>query len=260
MIAAAVGFHCPDCVRAAQKQTRQWRTSSPIRVTQTLAAINAVIWLVVSLYTGSLSLWGGGITEVHLEFALHARFIEDGEWWRLFTSAFLHYGLVHMAMNVFILVLLGRMLEPAIGGPRMLLLYGVSLCGGGLGALLVEPNGLTAGASGAVFGLAAAVVVAERAAGVRWQDSGILIFLVINVVLSFLWPRISIGGHLGGMFAGALAALILWSAPRWYGYVDLARRVPPLRPLPEILVSGIGAVCIYLALEWAAGRWRDPIF
>lgn len=260
MVTASVGFHCPECVREANRNTRQWTTAPPIRVTQALAAINAIIWVAVSLYTGSLSLWGGGVTEVHVDFALHGAFVsEDGEWWRIVTSAFLHYGLIHMAMNVFILVLLGRMLEPVIGGARMLLLYAVSLTGGALGALLVEPNAFTAGASGAVFGLAGAVVIAERASGRRWQDSGILMFLVINIVLSLLWPRVSIGGHLGGMIAGAIAAMILWSAPNWTGFINLAQRIKPLRPLPELLIAGLGVLCVYLALEVAAPRWYDPI-
>ena len=259
MIQAPVGFQCPDCVQEARKQTRQWSTASPIRVTQGLAGVNAVIWVIVSLLTGSLAFWGGGVTEIHVDFALHGAYVNDGEWWRLFTSAFLHYGLLHMGMNVLILVILGRMLEPAIGWWRMLLLYGVSLTGGALGAMLVEPNAFTAGASGAVFGLAGAVVIAERASGRRWQDSGILIFLVINIVFSLLVPRISIGGHLGGMIVGALAAGILWSFPNWSGFINTARNVKILRPLPELVVLGLGVVCVYLALEWAAPRWYDPI-
>ena len=260
MIEAPVGFQCPECVAEGRKRTREWSTSSPIRVTQTLAAANALIWVFVALYSGSLSFWGGRATELHYDFALHGAYVNDGEWWRLVTSAFLHYGLLHMAMNVLILVLLGRMLEPAIGWWRMLLLYGVSLTGGALGALLVEPNGLTAGASGAVFGLAGAVVVAERASGIRWRDSGILAFLVINVAISFLWPGISIGGHLGGMIVGALAALILWSFSSWTEFTGTATRIKLLRPLPELLVFGLGVLCVFLAIEVAAPRWYNPLF
>ena len=260
MVQAPVGFQCPECVQEGRRRTREWSTSSPIRVSQGLAAINALVWIFVALLTGSLSLWGGGVTDIHADFALHGAFVhQDGEWWRLFTSAFLHYGLIHMAMNILILVFLGRMLEPAIGWWRMLLLYSVSLTGGALGALLVEPNAFTAGASGAVFGLAGAVVIAERASGRRWQDSGILFFLIINIVFSLLLPRISIGGHLGGMIVGAIAAAILWSFPNWTGFIKTATTVKILRPLPELLVLGLGALCIFLALEWAAPRWFNPI-
>ncbi len=261
MTTAAVGFQCPECVAEGRKQTRQWSTASPYRVTQALAGLNALIWLVVVFSTGSLSLWGGGVTEVHVDFALHGGFVHvEGEWWRLFTSAFLHYGLLHMGFNVFILVLLGRMLEPAMGWWRMLLLYGVSLTGGALGALVVEPGAFTAGASGAVFGLAGAVVIAERSSGVRWQESGILMFLVINIVFSLLVPRVSIGGHLGGMIVGAAAAGILWSFPKWTGFIRASTSFKPLRPLPELLVFGLGVACVVLALSWAAPNWRNPIF
>ena len=261
MVQAPVGFQCPECVAEGRKRTREWKTTSPIRVTQALMIANALIWIAVSLYTGSLSLWGGGVTEIHADFALHGAYIhERGEWWRLVTSAFLHYGLFHMAMNVFILVLLGRMLEPAIGGWRMLLLYSVSLTGGALGALVVEPNAFTAGASGAVFGMAGAVVIAERASGIRFRDSGILAFLVINVAISFLWPGVSIGGHLGGMIVGAIAAIILWTFPKWTGFIKLASQVKVLRPLPELIVLGLGVLCVFLALSWAAPNWRTPIF
>ena len=260
MVTAPVGFQCPECVAEARKRTREWKTTSPIRVTQALMVANALIWIFVSLYSGSLSLWGGGVTSIHRDFALHGAFVADGEWWRLVTSAFLHYGLIHMAMNMFILVLLGRMLEPAIGGWRMLLLYGVSLTGGALGALMVEPNAFTAGASGAVFGMAGAVVIAERASGIRFRDSGILAFLVINVAISFLWPGVSIGGHLGGMIVGAVAALILWTFPKWNAFINAASHVKLIRPLPELIVFGMGALCVFLALSWAAPNWRTPIF
>ena len=260
MVQAPVGFQCPECVQEGRKRTREWSTASPIRVSQGLAAANALVWILVALLTGSLSLWGGGGTEIHADFALHGAYVhEDGEWWRLVTSAFLHYGLIHMGMNILILIFLGRMLEPAIGWWRMLLLYAVSLTGGALGALLVEPNAFTAGASGAVFGLAGAVVIAERASGRRWQDSGILMFLIINIVFSLLVPGISIGGHLGGMIVGAIAAGILWTFPNWTGFIRTATSVKILRPVPELLVLGLGALCIFLALEWAAPRWSNPI-
>lgn len=259
MITAAVGFQCPECVAEGRRRTRQWSTASPIRVTQALVVINAVIWLAVAVYAGDLSIWGGRITEIHRDFALLGRDVDNGEYWRLFTSAFLHYGLFHLAMNMIVLVWLGRLLEPAIGGPRLLLLYAVALCGGALGALLVEPNGLTAGASGAVFGLAGATVVAERASGRRWQDSGILIFLVLNIVISLFVPRISLGGHMGGLIMGAIAALILWGLPNWKAWVVTAARVRPLRALPEISIAALGALAIYLAIAVVAPRWFNPI-
>jgi membrane associated rhomboid family serine protease len=101
---------------------------------------------------------------------------------------------------------------------RFGLLYLASLLGGSVGALLLSPNALTAGASGAVFGCMAAVVVALRRRGVGILQSNIGGLLVINLVLTFLVPGISVGGHLGGLAAGALGGLIL----------DHTRESPPL--------------------------------
>ena len=103
---------------------------------------------------GDVSLWGGSVTSVHQDYALFGRFVDQGEYWRLGTSAFLHYGLLHLGMNMLVLWWLGRMLEPGIGGARLLLLYGVAMLGGSLGALLLDPNAFTAGASGRCSGWA----------------------------------------------------------------------------------------------------------
>ena len=72
MITAAVGFQCPECVQEGRKRTRQWSTASPIRITQGLAVANALIWIFVALYTGSLAFWGGGLTEIHYDYACTA--------------------------------------------------------------------------------------------------------------------------------------------------------------------------------------------
>ena len=148
----------------------------------------------------------GELTE---QLALYGPFVRGGEWYRLITSGFLHYGLLHVGFNMFILYQLGMILEPAFGRVRFALLYLAALLGGSVGALLVSPNALTAGASGAVFGCMAAVVVALRRRGVGVLQSNIGGLLAINLVLTFAVRGISIGGHLGGLAAGAAAGLIL---------------------------------------------------
>ena len=97
--------------------------------------MNVLVWFVVAAATGDVSLWGGTVTSIHFDYALQGRFVDDGEYWRLVTSGFLHYGLLHLGMNMLVLWWLGRMLEPGIGGARLLLLYAVSMLGGSLGAL-----------------------------------------------------------------------------------------------------------------------------
>ena len=101
-------------------------------------------------------------------------------------------------MNMLVLWWLAACWSPELGGVRFLLVYAVALLGGSLGALLLDPNAFTAGASGAVFGLGGAVVVAERASRFNRQGSGVLGFLVINIVISLSIPGISLGGARGG--------------------------------------------------------------
>ena len=254
MVEAPVGYQCVECVREASRgQRRVVLGGEPVRATQTLIAANVVVFIVTIALTGSFALWGGGITSVHYDFALHGQAVAQGEWWRILTSAFLHYGLLHLGMNMLILMWVGRLLEPVIGPWRFALVYLTALFGGALGALLIEPTGFTAGASGAVLGVAGAVVVAERSGGVRWQDSGIMIFLVLNVVLSLLIPRVSVGGHFGGLIVGALCGLLLWRLPQ-LGWV---RRAPWLAELGVLALGlGVGAAAWF----WAAPRWYDPLF
>ncbi len=254
MIEAPVGYQCVECVReAARRQPRVRLGANPVRVTQALIAVNAAVFIIAAAVTGDLSLWGGGVTSVHRDFALFGPSVAEGEWWRIVSSAFLHYGLLHLGMNMLILMWVGRLLEPAVGGWRFALVYFAALFGGALGALLIEPTGFTAGASGAVLGAAGTAVVAERSGGARWQDSGIMVFLVLNVVLSLLIPRVSVGGHFGGLAIGLLCGLLLWRLPQlpWIG-----------RPrwLAELSVAAAGIGAGAAAWFWAAPRWLDPLF
>lgn len=277
MITAAVGFQCPECVDFAARGQRQWvNTVNPrIPVTQLLIGLNLAIYVVVlAIGGGGFSFWGGSITEIHADFALYGPAVDfgtpfvrigdeiqqGGQWWRTITSAFLHYGLLHVGMNMLILLFIGRLLEPTLGGVRFLLVYVAALFGGALGSLLIEPTGLTAGASGAVFGCAAAVVVAERSGAARWGNSGMAGLLLINIVLTFLIPNISIGGHLGGLVVGALAALAVYALPRRLGRGGGAPDGSAARFLPDLAVAGIGAAAAVLAVYVAAPAWMNPIF
>ena len=260
MVSAAVGFQCPACVREGLRRTRQWSMArqSRVAVTPALIAINVAVWFIVAAITGDVSLWGGSVTSVHFDFALQGQLVDHGDYWRLVTSGFLHYGLLHLGMNMLVLWWLGRLLEPAVGGARFLLIYGVALLGGSLGALLVDPNAFTAGASGAVFGLGGAVVVAERASRFNRQGSGVLAFLAINIVISLSIPGISLGGHIGGLVLGALAAAVLWGFPRWPAFTRAAAASVPLRVLPELVIVALGAGTFWLTLNVVAPRWSDP--
>ena len=112
-------------------------------------------------------------------------------------------------MNMFILWQLGQLIETGLGRTRFAMIYFASLLGGSAGALLLSPNALTGGASGAVFGLMGAAAVILHRRGVNVMRTGIGTTLILNLVITFALPGVSIGGHLGGVLIGALIGLTI---------------------------------------------------
>lgn len=216
MSEASVGFHCPeDARRGGQKvytASQLRRMADRPTVTMAIIGINVAVY-VVGLVMGARP--GGGTRgDLLIEGGLFGPLVAAGEWYRIVTSGFLHASLLHIGFNMYLLYLLGRMLEPHLGPLRFAVLYGFSLLCGSLGALLIEPNALTVGASGAVFGLMGAVVVVQRSQGLSPFQSGIGGLILLNLVLSFVVPGISIGGHVGGLVGGLVAAWLLVELPR----------------------------------------------
>jgi membrane associated rhomboid family serine protease len=214
MITAPVGFQCPECVKGAPPVRRyseiRSRSAQQLYVTTALIAINLVVF--VPSLAGGATVGRGGGNDLAIDFALFGPAVAAGEWYRLITAGFLHYGLLHVAFNMYILYQLGLLLESSLGRARYALLYFTALLGGSLGALVVAPNSLTAGASGAVFGLMGAAAVAMRSRGINVLQTSIGSLLIINVVITFLIPGISIGGHIGGLLSGAAGAVLLQQA------------------------------------------------
>ncbi len=128
---------------------------------------------------------------------------------------------------MFALYVLGTLLEPAIGTARFVGIYLVSILGGAFGALLLDPLELTVGASGGIFGLMAAAFLIARDRGLDELASQVGFFVVINLVFTFSVSGISIGGHLGGLIGGALAAFVL---TRVAAPAQLQRRADRARP------------------------------
>jgi membrane associated rhomboid family serine protease len=177
-------------------------------ITRAIIGINVMVYL--WSVTGAISNYGGsGLNSHQFDIVLAKPFIDNGEWYRLFTAGFLHFGLFHIGMNMFILWQLGNLLEPALGRVRFTAIYFASLIGGSIGALVLSPNALTGGASGAVFGLMAAAAVILHRRGVDVMRSGIGTTLILNLVITFTLPGISIGGHVGGALVGALIGLTI---------------------------------------------------
>jgi membrane associated rhomboid family serine protease len=208
-------------------------------VTMTLIAINVAVFVGILLASRDPGALGNAITTPHLDLGLSRQILERGitarlddgsiyaarphQWYRLVTSGFLHFGLIHIALNMYFLYVLGPMLEPVLGRIRFLLLYAASLLGGALGVVLLDNGSLSAGASGAVFGLMSALAVAQWRRGINPMTTGIGATLVLNFMITFLIPGISIGGHVGGALAGAVCAFTMLApghkgVPRWATY------------------------------------------
>lgn len=234
MTPTPVGMRCPECSR----QKTKVRTAATIRrdpqLAYVLIAINVITFLAMSAAGGGLDGRGGAVYE---NGALYGPLVAEGEWWRIVSSGFLHAGLLHLAFNMYFLYFLGTMLEPEIGRLRFATIYFVSLLGGSFGALLISPDAVTVGASGAVFGLMGAAILALRVRGIDPMQSGLGITLLLNLGITFVIPNISIGGHIGGLVAGGIVGYLMF---------EIAER----RRLPVTPVLG---ACVAFAVVLAIG-------
>jgi membrane associated rhomboid family serine protease len=211
MTSTSVGMRCPECARQTTKVRAGAGAFSPtagkMPATIALIAINVIVFVIELAGGGTGSFSGGG--DVIRDAGLHGPDVSDGDWWRVVSSGFLHAGFLHLLLNMYVLYVAGSILEPGVGTPRFLGIYFVSLIAGSLGALIVDPNAVTVGASGAIFGLMAAVVVIARSRGVEQLASQFGLFIVLNLVLTFSISGISVGGHIGGLIGGFVAAALV---------------------------------------------------
>lgn len=222
-----VGIRCPDhsgkargAARVVQNVQRS-TTRNPGIVTLTLIGVNVGIYFLQLAGGAPINANSGWIYE---HGALYGPLVAQGDWYRLITAAFLHYGPIHLGMNMLALWWIGRPLEAWLGPVRYLLLYLVSGLAGSAGALLFNPTAVTVGASGAIFGILGAAIVLERQQTYVLGGSAITL-LVVNLAFTFAVPGISIGGHLGGAVGGALCILALSRFGRRsavYSRIDIA--------------------------------------
>jgi membrane associated rhomboid family serine protease len=199
---AAVGSQCWECIKAARPPTRERVRRSlarPLLATQAIIAANVVVFVLTAGYLTN----GNGLMDRLDQYG--PAIAINHEWWRLITAGFVHFGPVHIFFNMFILYLIGQVLEPFLGPWRFTALYFASLLAGSLGAVYLNPLVPSGGASGAVFGVGAAATVVMVRRGVRFWDTGFGPLLLFNLVLDkFFISNVSIGAHIGGLIGGAI--------------------------------------------------------
>jgi membrane associated rhomboid family serine protease len=190
-------------------------------ITRFLIVLNIIgyLWEISVGGPGMLSGFGGsGMERVLVDGALiPIAVLQYGQWWRIFSGAFLHGGLIHIGVNMMSLWFLGRFIEYALGSWRMLVVYMVSLVASGLGVVYFsDPTVPTIGASGAIFGLFGALF----AIGFKLGKPGMelvranLGILVINLIITFTVPSISWQAHVAGLLAGFGLTYAMYTPPR----------------------------------------------
>jgi membrane associated rhomboid family serine protease len=225
MTPTRVGMRCPECAGQKTKvMTMRTMSNQGWAATQALIAINVLIFLTEGTSAYTFSSNPVGVLSWPLAHGfLAAPFVGPiHQYYRLLTSGFLHWDILHVGSNMLVLYFVGRMLEPAIGRVRFVSIYFVGLFAGSLGALVADPNVATVGASGAVFGLLGAAYIELRKRGIDPWQAGIGGTIVLNLVLTFSIAGISIGAHIGGLIGGGLAAGVWHFAdrqrrPLWLG-------------------------------------------
>jgi membrane associated rhomboid family serine protease len=234
MTTTPVGMRCPECARE-RTRVRHFRggaAETPL-VTYVLIGANVAVAIVVAVLGGAGT--GLGSDWIHRNGELSRVTIAHGDVWRLVTSGFIHAGTVHLVLNMLLLYILGSLLEPVVGRLRFTLIYAVALLCGSFGALLLEPNQAVVGASGAIFGILGAAIVVLRTRGISPMQSGLGFWLLFLLLFTFTTNGISIGGHLGGLAGGALAAIVMY---------ELAPRLRLPSPAPAVVTALLGAVAV----------------
>ena len=181
--------------------------------------------------------------------ALARGMVDDGQWWRLLACLFLHVGMLHLVLNATGLFILGWIAEDLFGGARVIALFAIAGVSGALASYLAAPVGISAGASGAVFGLLGAVFVEitwhrehYRSAWRRGMWGALAVIAVCQLGFGFFYPVIDQWAHGAGLGAGALFGAVLSPHARW------ARAG---KHLARVLAVAFGAACAIAAVQVA---------
>jgi membrane associated rhomboid family serine protease len=247
MTPAPVGQRCPEhsgkpqgVARMATGIRRAGFEGTGGLVTRILIGVNVAVYLLELATGGNIDGVGSRIFE---KGALYGPLVAQGDWWRLITAAFLHYGPIHLGMNMFFLYLIGTAVEQYLGRARFVLVYLASGLAGSAGALVLSPTAVTVGASGAIFGILGAAFILERQRSYVMGGS-VVGLILINLVFSFTFSNISVGGHIGGLIGGAACMLAISRFGRGHGAYG------------RIGALGLAGVAAVAVLSVAIAYWK----
>ena len=240
-VPSAVGVHCVDCARRNASSRRGVSSLLGGRAITDALVTKGLVVACVTIYLVQMALPSLGA-----QFAFVPA-VASSQPWRFMTTAFLHASLMHLAFNMWALWVLGSALEPILGRWRFAALCALSALGGStmiywLASPTAPASWLTStvGASGAVFGLFAALFIIQRRFG---RDTRAIVgLLVLNLAISFIGANISWQGHLGGLVTGAIVAALYAWAPR------NKRTVYGVCGTVGIAIALIGVICLRTAL------------
>jgi rhomboid protease GluP len=199
----------------AAQQSRQQPPPSPYTITIALIAINTLVFLAMVASGVSFTSptpqevfnWGGDFGPAT---------VGAHQWWRLLTSTFVHFGIIHIALNMYVLYQIGPFIEKVFGRARYLLIYFFAGLAGSLVSVWIHPNAVGAGASGAIFGLYGAVfgflLIHRRTLNPAVTSSigkSAGIFVLYNVLFGSMRGTTDLSAHIGGLVAGFLAGMLL---------------------------------------------------
>ncbi len=263
---------CPWCVQheaqqrgeladdAPQPVIRQpWvrRGESTITLTHIIFGINAAVFLGMALGGGSIMDFPGD--ELVRWGANYGPLTLTGEWWRLLTNIFIHGGIIHIGFNMWCLWDLGALCESLYGPWMYAAIYLVCGLGASLTSLTWNPGVPSVGASGAIFGLAGALLAALKLGEFsvpRSALSGVMrslgAFVVYNLVFGFVLPGVDNAAHIGGLISGVIVGgIIALLAPQ---REDAARRLAIFVVLFFLLAGGAVRLAHYHGLPFRLGR------
>jgi membrane associated rhomboid family serine protease len=247
---ASVGVHCPECT-SNNKQTVYTRATLPANrglVTQVLIGLNIAVFLLqLVLWDATISTAGTAAEELAVN---GPRIDALGQWWRIITGGFGHFGIIHLGMNMYSLYILGPIIERRLGSVSFSLAYVAALVGGSLGALVLDVLSFTMGASGAIFGLLGLLVMMFRSQGISIAQSGLGPVLLLNLFIS-LSGFVSLGGHGGGFIVGLILGALHFS---------INAHSKPLfgrdRVKRDIATAAL-IVVLFVGCLWASSRWMQ---